>query len=52
VERAMHAMANDYSPMSDARASADYRLKTAQSLLLRYLHEDSGLKTSVLEVSA
>ena len=52
VQKAMAMMAEDYDPMSDARASADYRLTTAQSLLLRYFHEDHGVQTSVLEVSA
>ncbi len=42
----------DYTPMSDMRASADYRLDCARNLLHRYFLEDSGINTSVLEVSA
>ncbi|WP_343583821.1 xanthine dehydrogenase small subunit [Herbaspirillum sp.] len=33
---AMAAMAQDYAPLSDMRASAAYRLRTAQNLLYRY----------------
>jgi xanthine dehydrogenase small subunit len=35
VERAMAAAAQDFKPISDARASAAYRLVVAQNLLLR-----------------
>jgi len=44
--------AKDYAPMSDMRASADYRLETARNMLIRYYLEDSGAATRVLEVSA
>ncbi|MDE9451243.1 xanthine dehydrogenase small subunit [Aliiroseovarius sp. Z3] len=40
----------DFTPMSDMRASASYRMETARNLLLRYWHEDQGLTASVLEV--
>ncbi|MBT8414113.1 MAG: xanthine dehydrogenase small subunit [Boseongicola sp.] len=43
---------DDFTPLSDMRASADYRLKAAQNLLLRYFHETSGHPVSVLEVRA
>jgi len=33
------------------RASAEYRLKTSQNLLLRYFREISGETVSVLEVA-
>ena len=36
VRAAMAAMAQDYAPLSDMRASAAYRLRTAQNLLYRY----------------
>ncbi|MDA0852696.1 MAG: xanthine dehydrogenase small subunit [Proteobacteria bacterium] len=42
--------AKDFTPLSDARASAGYRLKAAHRLLLRYFHEREGQKTDVLEV--
>ncbi|MCT8161189.1 xanthine dehydrogenase small subunit [Pseudoruegeria sp. SHC-113] len=52
VQAALPAFAADYTPMSDMRASAAYRLATAQNMLLRYFHEDQGVATNVLEVSA
>jgi xanthine dehydrogenase small subunit len=33
------------------RASADYRIKTAHNLLIRYFHDLSGAESNVLEVS-
>ena len=42
---------DDFTPMTDMRASADYRLKSAQNLLLRYFRELAGETVSVLEVS-
>lgn len=36
VKAAMLALTQDYAPLSDMRASADYRMKTAQNLLYRY----------------
>ena len=35
-------LAQDFQPISDMRASAEYRLKAAQALLLRALHEIAG----------
>ncbi|MEM0946367.1 MAG: xanthine dehydrogenase small subunit [Pseudomonadota bacterium] len=51
VQQAMGAFAEDYTPLSDMRASAQYRLETAQNMLLRYFLEDRGTRTRVLEVS-
>ncbi|MDQ7071754.1 MAG: xanthine dehydrogenase small subunit [Rhodobacterales bacterium] len=42
----------DFTPMSDMRASAAYRIVTARNLLTRYFMEDSGIATNVLEVEA
>jgi xanthine dehydrogenase small subunit len=36
VKAAMTALAQDYAPLSDMRASSAYRLRTAQNLLYRY----------------
>ncbi len=36
---AMAALAEDFDPMDDHRASAAYRMKVAQNLLLKYFHE-------------
>ncbi len=52
IDQAATQFATDYTPMSDMRASADYRLRSAQNLLHRYFAEMSGQQTSVLEVSA
>ena len=42
VERAAAAFAEDFSPLSDARASAGYRLQLARNLLLRVFLEASA----------
>ena len=52
VEAASGAWEKDFTPLSDMRASARYRLEGARNLLMRYFHEDQGQATSVLEVSA
>lgn len=51
VEAAAEAMAGDFVPLSDMRASAGYRMLTAQNLLRRYFHDLSGVPVSVLEVA-
>lgn len=50
VKASAGALEEDFTPMSDMRASASYRMETAQNLLLRYFHERGGAQTSVLEV--
>ena len=52
VRHAMGAFREDYTPLSDMRASADYRLVSAENMLLRYFLEDQGAPTRVLEVRA
>lgn len=42
VEAVLPAFAEDYQPISDMRASADYRLLAAQNLLKRFYLETSG----------
>ncbi|WP_146300056.1 xanthine dehydrogenase small subunit [Nitratireductor mangrovi] len=42
VEAAIAAYKRDFSPISDMRASADYRMLAAQNLLRRFLIETSG----------
>ena len=39
IEAALPAFEADFSPITDMRASADYRLRTARNLLRRYYHE-------------
>lgn len=42
VERGCSALAKDFTPISDMRASADMRLKVVQNLLRRFFHETTG----------
>ncbi|AEI92433.1 xanthine dehydrogenase small subunit [Roseobacter litoralis] len=51
VTAAMAVLSADFEPMSDMRASAQYRMMTAQNMLQRYWLEDQGITTSVLEVA-
>ncbi|MGI9395683.1 MAG: xanthine dehydrogenase small subunit [Boseongicola sp.] len=52
VREAMAKMGDDFTPMTDMRAGQEYRLKTAENMLLRYFHDITGSDVSVLEVSA
>jgi xanthine dehydrogenase small subunit len=47
---ALPAFAEDFSPISDMRASAGYRMEAARNMALRYWHERSGTSANVLEV--
>ncbi len=40
----------DYQPMSDMRATAQYRLQIAQNLAQRYVHDLNGMPVSVLDL--
>jgi xanthine dehydrogenase small subunit len=53
IRRAADALAEDFSPITDMRASAAYRLKGAQNLLRRFQLEAGGkpVSTSVLELA-
>ena len=53
VEAAMVAMDEDFAPLTDMRASAEYRMRIAKNLLLRYFIEttEPGVATDVLEVA-
>ena len=42
VEQAMDALAKDFAPIDDARASADYRLRVARNLFRRFYLETQG----------
>jgi xanthine dehydrogenase small subunit len=44
--------AQDFTPLSDMRASAAYRLEAAANMLVRYAHDLAGTPTDVLEVRA
>jgi xanthine dehydrogenase small subunit len=45
VERAMAALDDDFTPLSDWRASAGYRAQAAKNLLLRLFIETSDPRT-------
>ena len=51
VAAACDAFADDFTPMTDMRASAGYRLEAARGMLMRYFHADQGVATDVLELA-
>ncbi len=53
VAAAAAALAEDFTPLTDMRASAAYRLKTAQNLLRRFwLEQQGGVRTRIEDVTA
>ncbi|MDR6350422.1 MULTISPECIES: xanthine dehydrogenase small subunit [unclassified Pantoea] len=50
IEKACAALSVDFQPLSDFRASADYRLQVARNLLRRYYAQASG-ELTITEVS-
>jgi xanthine dehydrogenase small subunit len=52
IRAAMDALAADFKPLSDMRASADYRLQVTQNLLYRFWLETSGRSTAAGGASA
>ena len=53
VRAAAAALATDFQPIDDMRASAAYRLRAAQNMLVRaWLESDSATSTRVLETGA
>lgn len=50
LARACAALAEDFQPLSDFRASADYRLQVAKNLLRRFYHRHTG-ELTITEVS-
>lgn len=51
IARAEAALAQDFTPLTDVRSSADYRLRAAGGLLHRLWHRAQGDAVSVLEVT-
>ena len=47
IQSAMHALAQDFTPLSDMRASASYRMDVAQNMLRRAFLDQSGQGGSV-----
>ena len=52
IEAAAIALLDDFQPLSDMRASADYRMEAAQGQLRRYFDDLNGINTNILEISA
>jgi xanthine dehydrogenase small subunit len=52
VVAAAAALADDFTPITDMRASAAYRLEAAQNLLLRAYLEDAEARPGVLDAQA
>jgi xanthine dehydrogenase small subunit len=55
LNEAVAALAQDYTPLSDMRASSEYRMKSAQNLLRRFWFEtrpDAPLPTSAVNAFA
>ena len=49
IEEARTALEQDFSPLSDWRASANYRMRVAKNLLLRfYFEQESGAPIRVV----
>lgn len=51
VTAALPAFAQDFTPLTDMRASAAYRLDVAANLLTRYFYDLNGSPVTVLEVA-
>ena len=53
IRDAMAVLSDDFTPIGDMRASAEYRLTVARNLLLRAFHEiEGGPATRVLDLEA
>ncbi len=48
IKTAMQQFANDFTPLTDVRASAEYRLKIVQNLLWRYWLSRNGQGANIL----
>jgi xanthine dehydrogenase small subunit len=52
IHAAMADLTEDFTPLTDMRASAEYRLEAAQNMLLRSHHAINGTLIDLHEVSA
>ena len=52
IARAAEALTRDFTPLSDVRGSAEYRLQAASGLLWRLWHKAQGHVVSVLDDAA
>lgn len=51
IRTAMETLEQDFTPLTDMRASAQYRMDVAKNMLMRLFLENSADRPSVLEVS-
>ncbi|RLQ88246.1 xanthine dehydrogenase small subunit [Notoacmeibacter ruber] len=51
IEAAIAAFDDDFKPLSDMRASADYRMLVARNLLRRFFHETTGDAAQTMEAA-
>ena len=51
VRGVLALFSDGFTPLTDMRASAEYRLETARNMALRYVHDLAGRGVSVLEVT-
>lgn len=51
ITAALPLLEQDFTPLSDMRASAAYRMNAAQAMALRYVRDISGEAVAVLEVT-
>ena len=52
IQAALPLFSDDFTPLTDMRASAEYRLDSARNLLSRYHRDLAGESVGVLEVRA
>ncbi|MFM9937676.1 MAG: xanthine dehydrogenase small subunit [Novosphingobium sp.] len=52
IAKAAQALRGDFSPLTDVRGTAAYRIEVAAALLWRLWHREQGAAVSVLEVEA
>jgi xanthine dehydrogenase small subunit len=52
ISRAADALADDFTPLTDMRASAAYRMEAARGMLRRLWHEERGAAADLLAVRA
>lgn len=52
IAAAAEALRGDFSPLTDVRGTATYRIEAASALLWRLWHREHGVATSVLDVEA
>lgn len=51
IEQAMTHLENDFSPISDMRASKEYRIKTARNMLLKtFLHDQNSSNGGIHDI--